>query len=91
MNAKSNVYFFNSERYEYEKKTIDSIITDEGTIVTDETNIQNKIRKFYQNLYTSKCNETPRITNIERIEGLEKLPEEDRTPCEKNNYKRRML
>ena len=36
MNEKSNAYFFNREKYEFEKKTIDSIITDEGTLVTDE-------------------------------------------------------
>ena len=51
---KPTTFFCNLEKYNYTSKIVPKIETDDGNIITDQHEILNETKKFYENLYASK-------------------------------------
>ena len=51
---KPSNFFCNLEKYNYTSKIVHKIETDDGKIITDQHEILNETKKFYENLYASK-------------------------------------
>ncbi|KAL9958928.1 hypothetical protein ACROYT_G036005 [Oculina patagonica] len=58
---KPTKYFLNMERKNYNKKIITELQTSEGLNTTDEKQMLDEIKSFYQNLYTSANNVTDTV------------------------------
>ena len=81
-NEKSNNYFFGREKYEYDKKTLGQLNDEDGNIITDKCEIQKQIKRFYENLYTSKYSNEPDFTQLENLHGISKLSQNEKDKCE---------
>ena len=51
---KSTSFFLNKAKSNFQKKTITSIKLDSGAEITNQKDILNELKSFYENLYTSK-------------------------------------
>ena len=71
-NEKSNNYFYSREKYEYDKKTLGQLNDEEGNIITDKKEIEKQIKRFYENLYTSKYLNEPDFFKIRKLTKLSK-------------------
>ena len=82
--AKKNTkYFLNLENNRQTQKSIIKLYDSKGVLLTDQTDILNRQKEIYANLYTTK---TPNIDNItsfiENIKLESKLSDEDGEKCE---------
>ena len=51
---KSTNFFFNLEKYNYTSKIVSKLETNDGKIITDQFDILNETKRFYEDLYASK-------------------------------------
>ena len=54
---KPTTFFCNLEKYNYTSKIVPKLETDDGKIITDQHEILNETKKFYENLYASKISQ----------------------------------
>ena len=51
---KPSSYFCSLEKFYYTQKTVKIVVADDGNVITDQKEILNELRKYYQNLFKSK-------------------------------------
>ena len=81
---KSTKYFLNLEKRNHIKKHMRKLDIN-GSISTDPSNILSEQRRFYQELYTSKCRNTDNLNEIAAFLNdlnIPKLLEEQKISCE---------
>lgn len=79
---RSTSYFLNLEKSRAHNKSIKKLISDDGTHLTDQSEIGNHILNFYESLYSKKENRTENLASF--IDGVElpKLTNEERDSLE---------
>ena len=53
-NEKPTNFFCNLEKYNYTSKIVSKLETNDGQIITDQFDILNETKRFYEDLYVSK-------------------------------------
>ena len=76
-------FFLNLERSRQIKKNIKTLNSTDGRIITDQSDILNELVNDYKNLYTTKINDTAKMTNYLNSTHLAKaLSQTDMQVCE---------
>jgi exonuclease III len=78
---KSTKYFCNLENRNYVNKSIQKLETENGTILTDITDILKEQKLFYENLYTNKDNEDnldELLNSLINTDSLNKISESEK-------------
>ena len=78
------VIFVHSKNFTIDKKTVKRVVADDGNVITDQKEILNELRKYYQNLFKSKdtglqdCN----THDLQNLSGFKMLSENDANSLE---------
>ena len=83
LGEKNNAYFLGLEKQRQVKKSINKLSDDNGNIITDQTDLLNKIKHYYANLY--KANQPDKSLleqNIFETNLEKKLNDHDKSICD---------
>ena len=81
---KPSKYFCSLEKFYYTEKTVKRVVTDDGSVITNQKDILNELKNYYQNLFKSKdaelqdCN----ISDLQSLRGFKKLSSNDANSLE---------
>ena len=70
---KVSAYFCNLEKRNYINKSMNRLVTSEGSIISDKTEIINEVKEFYETLYKKREVEDTEINNL--VRNIPKLDE----------------
>ena len=76
---KPSSYFCSLEKHYYTEKTIKKLVTEKGSILTDQKEILTEVKHFYQDLFRSRDHEIleKHLANLPSLPGLNRLLEAD--------------
>ena len=81
---KPSSYFCSLEKFYYTQKTVKRVVADDGNVITDQKEILNELRKYYQNLFKSK--DTGLLDynthDLQNLSGFKMLSENDANSLE---------
>ena len=79
-NEKSTAFFFNQQKHNLSKKSIDKLISRSGAVITKPKEVLEEIKIFYKTLYTSKG--VGNGSSFLESMPIPKLSESSKTTCE---------
>ena len=84
LDEKSTIFFYNKSKQIYEKKIIQSIVTDASDQLSDPKDILKELERFYRDLYKSASKWSGKVSDnaLDESDITARFTDEQRDACE---------